>query len=87
MASLGAEPDNLVGRGSNQQVLRGGWREADLQSRVKSRTRCVQNTDVHMEQLGAEKNIPQASEQKMIRPRFKSRTAMKKKGVLNEAGN
>lgn len=65
MARLGAEPNNLVGRGSDQQVFRRGRREADLQSGVKAGARCIQN-DVHVEQLGEEKKITQASEQRVV---------------------
>lgn len=57
MARFGAEPNNLVGRGSDQQVFRGGRSEADLQSGVKAGARCVQNTYVHVEQLGGEKKL------------------------------
>lgn len=50
-ARLHAEPEYFVSRCSNQQVLSGGWREANLQGWIQTRALYIQNAHVYMKQL------------------------------------
>lgn len=50
-ACLGAKPEDLVSRCSDQQVFGEGRRKTDLQRRIKMRALYVQYTHIYMEQL------------------------------------
>lgn len=50
-ACLRANPENFVSRCSNQQMFRGGWREADLQRRIQAGALHIQNTHIYVKQL------------------------------------